>query len=72
VFRRKYPDAVRPYRAWGYPIVPIVFLLVSGWLLISTLISSPQQSLVGMLLIILGLPVYYYLNYKAVNNGTAQ
>jgi APA family basic amino acid/polyamine antiporter len=61
VFRRKYPDAPRPYRAWGYPVVPVIFLLVAGWLLVSTLINSPQQSVTGILLIILGLPVYYYL-----------
>lgn len=61
VFRRKYPDAIRPYRAWGYPVVPVVFLLVAGWLLVTTLINSPTQSFAGLALIILGLPVYYYL-----------
>ncbi len=69
VFRRKYPNAERPYRAWGYPVVPIVFLLVSGWLLVSTMVNTPQQSFTGILLIILGLPVYYYLNNKAAKNG---
>ena len=62
VFRRKHPDALRPYRAWGYPVVPVVFLLVAGWLLINTLVTSPTQSFTGLGLIILGLPVYYYLN----------
>ena len=33
IYRRKYPDLERPYRAWGYPVVPVVFLLVAGWLL---------------------------------------
>jgi APA family basic amino acid/polyamine antiporter len=61
VFRRKHPDLERPYRAFGYPVVPVVFLLVSGWLLVSTMISSPTQSFTGIFLIILGLPVYYYL-----------
>jgi len=61
VFRRRYPDAERPYRAFGYPVVPVVFLLVSGWLLISTMINTPTQSFTGILLILLGLPVYYYL-----------
>ncbi|HEX6124189.1 MAG TPA: amino acid permease, partial [Pyrinomonadaceae bacterium] len=41
VFRRKYPDAERPYRAFGYPVVPIVFLLVAGWLLVNTLMTAP-------------------------------
>jgi len=66
VFRRKYPNAERPYKAWGYPIVPVVFLLVTGWLLVNTIITSPQSSLIGIGLIILGLPVYFYLD----NNGS--
>jgi basic amino acid/polyamine antiporter, APA family len=65
VFRRKYPDADRPYRAFGYPVVPIVFLLVAGWLLINTMWTAPKQSFIGIGLIILGLPVYYYLTNRA-------
>ncbi|MGD9627859.1 MAG: APC family permease [Pyrinomonadaceae bacterium] len=64
VFRRKYPDAHRPYRAWGYPVVPVLFLLVTAWLLVNTMITSPESSFIGIGLIILGLPVYFYLNYK--------
>jgi APA family basic amino acid/polyamine antiporter len=72
IFRRKYPDAERPYRAWGYPVVPVVFLLVAGWLLINTLVTSPRQSFIGIGLIILGLPVYYYLTNKAGNINSEQ
>ena len=72
VFRRKYPDAPRPYRAWGYPIMPIVFLLVSGWLLINTMMTAPMQSFIGIGLILLGLPVYYYLTYKGSNASVAE
>lgn len=68
MFRRKYPNLERPYRAWGYPVVPIVFLLVAGWLLINTMVTSPQQSFTGIGLIILGLPVYYYLNSRGNKN----
>lgn len=69
VFRRKYPDAERPYRAWGYPVVPIVFLLVAGWLLINTMMTAPQSSFIGIGLILLGLPVYYYLTNKGDNSS---
>ncbi len=72
VFRRKFPDAIRPYRAFGYPIVPILFLIVAGWLLISTIINSPTQSLIGIFLIALGLPVYYYLTRTNRNGRTAE
>lgn len=61
VYRRKFPDLARPYKAWGYPVVPVIFLLVAGWLLVNTMVNSPTRSFVGIGLIILGLPVYYYL-----------
>lgn len=64
VFRRRFPDLDRPYRAWGYPIVPVIFLIVAGWLLLNTIFTAPRQSMIGLGLIILGLPVYYYLNNK--------
>ena len=64
IYRRKYPDLPRPYRAFGYPVIPIVFLFVAGWLLISTMMNSPTQSFTGIGLIILGLPVYYYLTKR--------
>ncbi len=67
VFRRKMPDAERPYRAFGYPVIPILFLLVAGWLIINTMITAPTQSFIGIFLILLGLPVYYYLVVKKKN-----
>jgi APA family basic amino acid/polyamine antiporter len=60
IFRKRMPNAERPYRAWGYPVVPVLFLLVTGWLLINTLLTTPKQALIGLALILLGLPVYYY------------
>lgn len=72
VFRRKYPAAERPYKAWGYPVVPVVFLLVAGWLLVNTMMTAPKQSFIGIGLIILGLPVYYYLTNRAGNLDSGQ
>lgn len=72
VFRRKYPDLERPYRAFGYPVVPIVFILVALWLLFETVKASPQNSLIGMGLIVLGLPVYYYLTSRNQNKHTTE
>ncbi|HYY42542.1 MAG TPA: hypothetical protein VE775_07390, partial [Pyrinomonadaceae bacterium] len=54
------PHAERPYRTWGYPVVPVVFLLVTAWLIGNTVMTSPKQSLIGLGLIALGLPVYWY------------
>ncbi|HEX8748151.1 MAG TPA: amino acid permease [Pyrinomonadaceae bacterium] len=60
VLRRRMPDAERPYKAWGYPVVPVLFLLVTAWLLVNTLIATPLQAIIGLILIALGLPVYWY------------
>lgn len=70
LFRRRYPDAERPYKAWGYPVVPILFLLVAGWLLINTLITAPERSIIGIGLIVLGIPFYFYLNDNGRNNDS--
>jgi APA family basic amino acid/polyamine antiporter len=60
VMRRRYPDAERPYRAWGYPVVPLLFLLVTGWLLANTLMTSPRSALAGLALMAFGVPFYAY------------
>jgi APA family basic amino acid/polyamine antiporter len=60
VLRRKMPNADRPYRTFGYPVVPLVFVLVAVWLILNTLITRPVESVVGLGLILLGLPLYYY------------
>lgn len=72
IFRRRMPDAERPYRAWGYPVVPILFLLVTGFLLVTTLVPDPAaglkginlNALIGVGLIALGLPVYWFLSRR--------
>jgi APA family basic amino acid/polyamine antiporter len=60
IFRRRMPNANRPYRTWGYPVVPILFLIVSTWLIATTIWNTPKQSGIGLGLIVLGLPVYWY------------
>jgi len=67
IFRRRMPDAVRPYRTWGYPVVPALFLLVTAALLINTLQTTPRQAFAGLFLIALGLPVYWYLSRRTDN-----
>ncbi|HKG79863.1 MAG TPA: amino acid permease [Pyrinomonadaceae bacterium] len=64
IFRRRLPDAERPYRVWGYPVVPIVFLIASSWLIFMTILNSPRQSAIGLGLILLGLPVYWILQSR--------
>ena len=59
VLRRKQPDLPRPYRMWGYPVTPILFLAITGWFLINMLLTRPVPSLAGLLLIMIGVPVYF-------------
>lgn len=60
VLRRKMPAVERPYRTIGYPLVPLVFVLVALWLVINSLFTRPVEAFVGLALIALGLPVYFY------------
>lgn len=59
VLRRKMPDAPRSYRTPGYPFIPLVFILVAVALLVNTLITARLEGLLGLLLIALGLPIYW-------------
>jgi APA family basic amino acid/polyamine antiporter len=58
--RRIRPDHPRPYRVWGYPIVPAIFIAASAAFVLNTLIARPRESLAGLGLLALGLPVYWY------------
>ncbi|QOY89153.1 APC family permease [Paludibaculum fermentans] len=58
VLRRKRPDLHRPYRTLGYPVVPVLFVLVAVLLLYFTLRNSPRESILGLVLIAAGFPFY--------------
>jgi APA family basic amino acid/polyamine antiporter len=60
VLRRKAKDIPRPYRTVGYPLVPLVFVLVSAWLVVNTFVEKRVESVTGIVLILLGLPLYAY------------
>ncbi len=73
VFRVRMPTAERPYRTWGYPVVPALFLLVAGWLIVNTVVATPRQALAGLGLMTLGLPFYWYWsNHKKVASQRAE
>jgi len=60
VLRFKRPDLPRPYRTLGYPIIPAIFVIAISCLVVSTLLKSPRESLMGLVLISVGLPFYFY------------
>jgi APA family basic amino acid/polyamine antiporter len=65
VFRRREPNAPRPYRVWGYPIVPALFVAASTVLLYYTFTDNLLNSAVGSLVILAGIPVFYYFRRRA-------
>jgi basic amino acid/polyamine antiporter, APA family len=64
VFRHRDPHADRPYRVWGYPLVPAVFVLVSAILLCFTFYDNLPNSAYGTLAILAGVPVFYFFDRR--------
>jgi basic amino acid/polyamine antiporter, APA family len=69
ILRRKMPDAYRPYKVWGYPVVPAIFIIFCIFLFFNTIIARPREAAIGMILILSGIPVYYLLQYKFSNKN---
>jgi APA family basic amino acid/polyamine antiporter len=65
ILRVKMPDAPRPYKAWGYPVIPALFILFCMALIIITTISRPREAGIGLALMLAGVPFYWYWNKNA-------
>jgi len=61
ILRRRMRDAHRPYKVWGYPVVPAVFILFCIGLFINTIATRPREAAIGMILILAGIPVYFIM-----------
>ena len=68
VLRWRRPDLPRPYRAWGYPVTPLLFLLLSGWTLVFILRDKPVESLYGLVTLVVGLGFYFLSRAKKSPN----
>ena len=64
IYRRRQPNAPRPYRVWGYPVLPAIFVLSAAGVLVSSFAGNLQGSLIGSALILLGLPLYEWIKRK--------
>lgn len=64
LFRYTKPNEPRAYRTWGYPIIPLIFIIMAIWFLFNTLIKDPRDSLIGIGIMLLGLPFYFYWRKK--------
>ncbi len=58
------PDAPRPYKVWGYPIVPAIVILFSAALFFNTIYARPREAAIGMALMLTGVPMWYWFNRK--------
>lgn len=71
VLRVREPDLPRPYRVWGYPFTPVLFLLIFAWYLINSLLNAFGDTMVGIVLTLFGLPFYFYWARRRGTNAVA-
>jgi basic amino acid/polyamine antiporter, APA family len=60
VLRFQEPELPRPVRAWGYPVTPLIYLLVMGWMLVHVLNRQPRESAWGFATLLAGLVVFHF------------
>jgi APA family basic amino acid/polyamine antiporter len=65
VLRRREPDAERPFRTWGYPVLPGLYALTAALVVVNALWAAPGPSGAGVLIILAGLPLYFYFRSRA-------
>jgi len=64
ILRKRMPHAPRPYKVWGYPVVPAIVILFSVALFINTVISRPREAAIGMSLMLIGIPFWLWFTRK--------
>jgi APA family basic amino acid/polyamine antiporter len=64
ILRHKMRDAHRPYKVWGYPVVPAIFIIFCMFLFYNTIATRPREAAIGMILILAGIPVFLFLQRK--------
>jgi APA family basic amino acid/polyamine antiporter len=67
VLRFKWPEAPRPYRALGYPVLPALYILMATWICVVLLRYKPQYTWPGLVLVLLGIPVYFLWSRQPAN-----
>jgi APA family basic amino acid/polyamine antiporter len=68
-YRRREPNAPRPFRTPGYPVTPVLFIVSALAIVLNTVITQPQRGLIGLGGVALGVPVYYYWRSRRVLSG---
>jgi APA family basic amino acid/polyamine antiporter len=71
VLRFKRPDAPRPYKALGYPVLPALYIALAGWICVVLLRYKPQYTWPGLVLVLLGIPVYLFWSRRSAPQASA-
>lgn len=64
ILRKKMPDAPRKFKMWGYPYTPAIFVVFSFLFLVNTVVSDTENAMMGLMLVLSGLPFYFYIKYR--------
>jgi APA family basic amino acid/polyamine antiporter len=64
VLRKKYANAPRPYKTWGYPVTPALFILLSSMVVVNTLVRAPVESGIGIAIVLAGVPVFILMKKR--------
>ena len=65
ILRKKMPDAPRPYKVWGYPVVPAIVILIAAALFVNTILTDSRNAIIGLVLMLTGVPMWYWFNRKS-------
>lgn len=68
VFRKKYRNKQRDYKTFGYPVTPLVFILINTWFVINITINRPLHMGIGLCFLLIGIPVYIFFRKKRTSN----
>ncbi len=72
ILRHRRPDMERPYKAWGYPVVPALFVVVNLAVFLNRVTAQPRESLGGLIILLLGLPAYLFWRAKKAGRPRAE
>ena len=67
ILRKKMPDAPRPYKVWGYPVVPAIVILISAGLFINTIATRPREAGIGLILMLTAIPMWFWFTRRKNN-----
>jgi basic amino acid/polyamine antiporter, APA family len=72
ILRKKRPDAERPYKAFGYPVIPALYIIIAVFIMIDLLIYKPDFTWPGLIIVVVGIPVYYIWKRKNSKMGNGK